>query len=77
MDWVSLFLQSLNGLFDWRKTVSANQATHEIIDDKKDLQRACNYAELALELVQSKATFASKRDEKRFQRMIKKFRRYK
>lgn len=77
MDWVSLFLQSLNSLFSWRKTVSDNQATHEIINDKKDLQRACNYAELALELVQSKAKFDKKRDDKKFQRLLKKFRRYK
>lgn len=77
MAWLSLLLESLNSLFHWRETVSANEATHEIIDDKKDLQRACNYAELAIELVQSKAIFAKKRDKKRFQVIVKKFRRYK
>ena len=77
MDWLCLFLKSLDSLFHWRETVSANEATHEIVDDKKDLQRACNYTELMIELVQSKAYFAKERDKKRFQKIVKKFRRYK
>lgn len=77
MEIIKHLLQTLTSLFSYRETVSANQATAEVINDKKDLQRACNYAELALELVQSKAKFDKKRDDKKFQRLLKKFRRYK
>lgn len=71
---VSSFLECLNGLFHWRKAISDNEVTHELIDDKKDLQRACNYAELAVELVHQKAIFEKDKDKKRFERLVKKFR---
>lgn len=74
---VSSFLECLNGLFHWREAISNNEVTHEIISDKKDLEKACNYAELAVELVQQRATFEREKDKRRFSNLVKKFRKLK
>ena len=74
---ISTAMEALAKLFSWREASIDNQAASEVINDKKDLQKACNYAELAVELVESRGFFMRNRDEKKFQIFVKKFRKYK
>lgn len=63
-------------LFNWRTSVSDNEATHEIIDDKQDLERACNYAENAFAAVEAGAVFHKKNQKFKYDFFLKKFRKY-
>lgn len=63
--------------FGWRESVSDNQATHEVIDDKQDLEKACNYAEEAVEVVEQNAVWLEEKHKNKFTSLVKKFRKYK
>lgn len=63
--------------FGWRTSVSDNRATAEVIDDKRDLEKACRYAEKAIELVEEEAAFLKERVEDKFKKFVKLFRKYK
>ena len=62
--------------FNWRTSSVDNQSTSEVIDDKRDLEKACNYAESAFEIVEAHSITPTKY-KKRLQKLIQKFRRYK
>lgn len=64
-------------LFGWRTTAIDNQTTSEVVGDKHDLERACRYAELAIELVEARAVFNRKLYASHFKRLVKKFREFK
>lgn len=63
--------------FGWRESVSDNQATHEVIDDKQDLEKACNFAEEAIEIVEKEAIWIESKSQSKFRLLVKKFRKYK
>lgn len=62
--------------FSWRTSASNNQLGREVIDDKRDCERACNYAESAIEIAE-KAVFLNKKDKFRFDFFVKRFRKFK
>lgn len=63
--------------FNWRTSANENQLGREVIDDKRDCERACNYAESAIEIAEKSAVFLKKKDKFRFDFFVKKFRRFK
>lgn len=63
-------------LFNWRTSASDNEATHDVISTKKDLEKACYYADLAVEEVQNHALFPNPKYKRAFEYFAKKFRRY-
>lgn len=77
---ISDLVQSLSNMFanffSWRTSHSNNEAMHEVIDDKKDLEKACNYAESAFKIVEEEAIFSEERYEEKYNNYVKKFRRY-
>lgn len=62
--------------FGWRTSAENNKATTEVINDKKDLEKACNYAESAFEIVEAHSV-TPKKYSKRLEKFIRKFRRFK
>lgn len=66
----------LGKLFNWRTSATENKSITEVIDDKQDLEKACRYAEEAITLAQKHCYFDSVRDERRFENLVKKFRKY-
>ena len=60
----------------WRSNAVEHQATSEVIDDKKDLEKACNYAESAFEIIEAHASVPEKYSKK-VEHYIRKFRRFK
>ena len=50
---------------------------NEVIDDKKDAEKACEYAENAFLIVQRSAVFKSKIERKRFEYNLRRFRKLK
>lgn len=67
----------LANFFGWREAVSDNQATHEVIDDKQDLEKACNFAEEAIEVAEQEAIWLKERHRRKFNIFVRKFRKYK
>ncbi len=66
----------LTKLFELKKTQVENQATTEIIDDKKDYKKATNIAEKIIEISQKykqEMTFA---DKLNFSHLVQKFQKY-
>lgn len=74
---ITATMEALAKLFDWRKSKSDNQPINEVIDDKKDLEKACNCAEKAFKVVEEHAIFWHKSKEKQFKDFVSDFRRYK
>jgi len=66
-----------SSLFDYFKTSKENQSETEVIQDKRDLEKACRYAENAISIAEKEAIFLKKKDKFGFGYFVKKFRRYK
>lgn len=62
--------------FNWRSSANETQLEREVIEDKRDCERACNYAESAIEIAE-KGVFLKKNDKFRFNFFVKKFRKFK
>lgn len=62
------------GLFNWRTSVNESKAVTEIVGDKRDLEKACRYADFAMMVVEHKATFVDEKSRRRFERFVRKFR---
>ena len=71
---VSAISEALTKLFSWRETSVKEQTTTEVLNDKRDLESACVYAEAVIKLVEEKAEFIKPRFEKRFKELAEKFR---
>ena len=65
----------LASLFDWQSMSIKNQATTEVIKDKRSTAKACGYANEALMLSERYATFQKSKPRRRFKSLLKKFRR--
>lgn len=63
--------------FKWRTAETENRLEKEVIEDKRDCERACNYAERAIEIADKGAVFLKRKDMFRFDFFVKRFRRYK
>lgn len=66
--------EALKAFFGWRETLSENKPVDEVIGDKKDLEKACIYAEKAISLVYKHAKFTSKFSKLLFNASVQKFR---
>lgn len=64
----------LASLFDWQSVSVKNQATTEVIKDKRSTEKACGIANKALLLAERYATFQKSKPRRRFQSLVKKFR---
>ncbi len=73
-DVVKAVADMFSNFFGWRTSASDNQATHEVIDDKKDLERACSFAEEAIEIAEEHAVFLKQNYHFKFKFLVKKFR---
>ena len=62
--------------FGWRTSASNNQSVAEVIDDKKDLEKACRYADEAVTYVDKHAFWDEVRHANHFDALVRKFRRY-
>ena len=71
---VSAIAEAFRSFFSWREASVDEQATAEVIGDKRDLEAACIYAEAVIKLVEEKAEFIKPRFEKRFKELAEKFR---
>lgn len=67
----------IGGFFNWRTSLSNNQAINEVIDDKKDCELACKYASKAFELIDDNVIFRNKTTKTRFKYFEKKFNEHK
>lgn len=77
MGW-TLLIKSITdmvgGFFNWRTSSTDNQAVHEVIDDKRDCEEACKYAELAIRTAERFASFTRNKYSNRFKKYVDKFR---
>lgn len=62
--------------FGWRTSASDNRSIAEVIDDKKDLEKACRYADEAVSYVNQHAYWDETRHANRFDMLVRKFRRF-
>ena len=65
-----------SNFFGWRTSASNNEAMHEVIDDKKDLEKACKYPDEACSFAQAHAFLDEVRHGNHFDMLVRKFRRY-
>ncbi len=77
MAMVSAISEALAKLFSWRETSVKEQTTTEVLNDKRDLESACVYAELAIEQVEDFGTFPKKKYKKKFEQLVHNFRKCK
>lgn len=73
---VESLLRAFSEFFNWRSILSENKPIQEVIDDKKDLEKACLFAESAISIVEADAVFNKAKQQKRFKHFVRKFRRY-
>ena len=59
---------------NWRTVCVKNQSITEVIKDKQELSEACEYAELAIELVERGAVFRKSKHQRRFRSYVRRFR---
>lgn len=71
---IKAFFEALKAFFGWREALSENKTANEIIEDKKDLEKACVYADRAITLVFKHASFPRSFTKMRFESLVKKFR---
>lgn len=69
--------ETFSSFFDWRTSSMEHKIENEVIDDKKDAEKACEYAENAFLIVQRSAVFKSKIERKRFEYNLRRFRKLK
>lgn len=74
MDWITAFCNMVQSGFNFFKARSDNQLPANIIQDKKSMTKACNYAEEIIEIVDKypKDEWSNK-DIRRYNRLKKKF----
>lgn len=73
---ITAIAEMFANFFNWRTVSIENQASSEIIEDKRDIKKACLYAEKAFEMVSLSAKFSSPKMQKRYKRYVKLFRKY-
>lgn len=75
--WFSAIIKSLcdciSQIARYGQTKIENQEASSIIQDKEDLEKAGNYAEQIIEIVQKYKSSMSKKDQRKLKSLIKKF----
>ena len=69
-------LQALGGFFDWKSSENGVILEKDIIKNKKSLTKANDYAEHALLIAERYSISFTKKDKKRFDYLLKQYRRY-
>lgn len=69
-------LQALGGFFDWKSSENGVVLEKDIVKNKKSLSKAVDYAEHALLIAERYSLSYNKKDKKRFDYLLKQFRRY-
>lgn len=70
---VQSIAEMVRGFFDWRTSLSNNEISHEVIEDKQDCEKACAYALHAFRVVNENAIFKNKFARARYKYFEKKF----
>lgn len=63
-------------LFGWRTAEVERQLESEVVEDKRDLEKACGFAELALSRAEKYRHLFGKLDRHSFEKNLRKFRGY-
>ena len=69
-------LQAIGGFFDWKSSENGVILEKDIVKNKKNFAKAVDYAEHALLIAERYSLSYNKKDKKRFDYLLKQFRRY-
>jgi len=69
-------LQAIGGFFDWKSSENGVILEKDIVKNKKSLTKATDYAEHALLIAERYSLSYNKKDKKRFDYLLKQFRKY-
>lgn len=70
---VTSIAKMVEGFFNWRTSLSDNQAIDEVIDDKEKSEKATYYATKALTIAKERGVIIKKKDRFAFDFYYKKF----
>lgn len=73
---LAALLQAIEGFFNWKSSENGVVLEKDIIKNKKSLTKAVDYAEHALLIAERYNLSFTQKDRKRFDYLLKKFRRY-
>lgn len=73
---ITALLQAIGGFFNWKSSENGVVLEKDIVKNKKSLTKAVDYAEHALLIAERYSLSFSSKDQKRFNYLLKMFRRY-
>ena len=73
---ITALLQAIGGFFNWKSSENGVVLEKDIVKNKKSLTKAIDYAEHALLIAERYSLSYSPKDRKRFDYLLKQFRRY-
>lgn len=73
---ITALLQAIGGFFNWKSSENGVVLEKDIVKNKKSLAKANDYAEHALLIAERYSLSYSSKDRKRFDYLLKQFRKY-
>lgn len=73
---LTALLQAIEGFLNWKSSENGVVLEKDIVKNKKNLTKAVDYAEHALLIAERYSLSFTKKDKKRFDYLLKRFRRY-
>lgn len=73
---ITALLQAIGGFFNWKSSENGVVLEKDIVKNKKSLAKAVDYAEHALLIAERYNLNFTDKDKKRFNYLLKQFRRY-
>lgn len=73
---LTALLQAIEGFLNWKSSENGVVLEKDIVKNKKNLTKAVDYAEHALLIAERYSLSFTKKDRKRFDYLLKRFRRY-
>lgn len=73
---LTALLQAIEGFLNWKSSENGVVLEKDIVKNKKSLTKAVDYAEHALLIAERYSLSFTKKDKKRFDYLLKRFRRY-
>ncbi len=73
---LTALFQTLGGFFNWKSSENGVILEKDIIKNKKSLTKANDYAEHALLIAERYSISFTKKDKKRFDYLLKQYRKY-
>lgn len=73
---LTALFQAIGGFFNWKSSENGVILEKDIIKNKKSLTKANDYAEHALLIAERYSIGYSKKDKKRFDYLLKQYRKY-